>query len=282
MNLLYRLISFLAYSNSWIGLGAAAFLWQYYLIYDLECNWQLIGFAFFATVLTYTFQRYYKIISDGKTAGRRMLWMKENPNLIKGIMITSGLGCLPLLWGLSWSSYLLLFGCGLLSLFYVIKIPGKISRNLRDIPSLKIFLIGLVWAATSTLLPYLNQPAETVEVPWLFFIADFIFVAAITIPFDIRDIILDETEKKTIPQLLGERNSLWVASFMLVLNYALLLLTADQFLAFTLTALSLSIIFVRASSSDTGDIYFSFFIDGLLILQPTVVFMDLILLKNPI
>ena len=282
MNLLHRLISFLAYSNSWIGLGAAAFLWQYYLIYDLKCNWQLIAFAFFATVLTYTFQRYYKIVSDGKTGGRRMVWMKENPNLIKSIMIISGLGCLPLLWGMSWSSYLLLAGCGLLSLFYVIKIPGKIGRNLRDIPSLKIFLIGLVWAATSAILPHLNQPAETAEIPWLLFLADFIFVVAITIPFDIRDIILDESEKKTIPQLFGERNSLWVASFMLVVNYALLLLIADHFLALTLTALSPSIIFVRASTSDSDDIYFSFFIDGLLILQPLAVFVDLFLLKNTI
>lgn len=282
MSLLYRLISFLAYSNSWIGLGAAAFLWQYYLIYDLECNWLLIGFAFFATVLTYTFQRYYKIISEAKYGGRRMIWMKKNPNLIKGIMIVSGLGCLPFLFGMSWQSYLMLSACAVLSLFYVIKIPGKVSRNLRDIPSLKIFLIGLVWAATSTMLPYLNQPLETAEFPWLLFIADFIFIVAITIPFDIRDIILDETEKKTIPQLFGERNSLWLACVMLAVNYALLLLIADQFLALSLTALSLSIIFVRSSTSDTDDIYFSFFIDGLLILQPLFVFVDLVLIKQTI
>ncbi|MFT5823676.1 MAG: hypothetical protein ACI8ZM_004938 [Crocinitomix sp.] len=282
MTFLLRFISFLAYSNSWIGFGAAAFIWQYYLIYDLACNWQLITFAFFATVLTYTFQRYYKIISDTKQGGLRMVWMKENPNLIKGIMLVSGIGCLPFLLGMTLSSLFLLFTCGLLSLFYVIKIPGKIGRNLRDIPSLKIFLIGIVWAATSTFLPYLNEPAGTVEIPWLLFIADFVFVVAITIPFDIRDIILDESDKKTIPQLLGETKALWIAVIMLLVNYTLLILVVDSLLVLTLTCLSLSVIFVRASTKDSPDIYFSFFIDGLLILQPLFLFVDLSALKHAI
>jgi hypothetical protein len=277
---LFRFISFLAYSNSWIGFGAAALIWQYYLIDDLTCNWQLITFAFFATVLTYTFQRYYKIISDTKQGGLRMLWMKQNPNLVKGIMIVSVIGCLPFLLGMTLSSLFLLFACGVLSLFYVVKIPGKIGRNLRDIPSLKIFLIGIVWAATSTFLPYLNEPAETVGIPWLLFLADFIFILALTIPFDIRDIILDESNKNTIPQLLGEKKALWIAVIMLLANYALLTLIADSFLAFTLICLILSIIFVRASTKDAPDIYFSFFIDGLLILQPLFIFVDLLLLKQ--
>ncbi len=282
MNFLLRFISFLAYSNSWIGFGAAAFAWQYYVIYDVACDWRLISFTFFATVLTYTFQRYYKIISQANSAGRRMVWMKENPYLIKSIMAISTLGCVPFLLEATWTSLLLLFACGLLSLFYVIKIPGKIGRNLRDVPSLKIFLIGIVWAATSTFLPYLNQSVEVVEAPWLLFLADFIFVVAITIPFDIRDIILDESEKKTIPQLLGEKKSLWVASVILLVNYALLILVADQFLVASLIGLSLSIIFVRASTKDTPDIYFSFFVDGFLVLQPVLLYVDLVLLKQAI
>ncbi|NOQ74703.1 MAG: hypothetical protein GQ574_22005 [Crocinitomix sp.] len=282
MTFLLRFISFLAYSNSWIGLGAAALIWQYYFIYDLVCNWQLIAFVFFATVLTYTFQRYYKIISDTKQVGLRMVWMKRNPNLIKGILVVSALGCLPFLFSMTVTSLLLLFGCGVLSLFYVVKIPGKIGRNLRDIPSLKIFLIGIVWAATSAFLPYLNEPVGSVEIPWILFIADFLFVVGITIPFDIRDIILDESEKKTIPQLLGEKKALWIAVLMLMVNYALLTLIVDSPLMLSLTCLTLSIIFVRASTKDSPDIYFSFFIDGLLILQPILLFVDLLALKNAV
>lgn len=279
MKFIINFIKFLVYSNIWIGLGAAAFTWQFYLINHLNENWRVIGFAFFATVLTYTFQRFIKIKNRAK-GGNRLIWMKKNRSLVIAIMATAALGCFYTLYFFVPAAYFVLPISGLLSLFYIVKLPGRTKKSLRDIPSLKIFLIGLVWAATSTFLPYFNLVETDLEWPWLFFITNFLFVIAITIPFDIRDLEYDEAEKKTIPQLVGEQKALWISVVLLLINYPLLTLIADNPLIITLLSLSLGIILIRASHRNRDDLYFAFLIDGFLLLQPILIFLDMLTLKG--
>ena len=277
--MLLRFINFLVYSNTWIGLGAAAFTGQFYLINDMPFNWYVISFGFFATTLTYTFQRYVKIKNDSK-GGDRLEWMKRNPITVLSFMIVTTLGALWSLFYFEPESYIILPVLGILSLFYIVKIPGKMGRNLRDIPSLKIFLIGLVWAATSTLLPYYNALGINIELPWLLFLSNFIFIIGITIPFDIRDIDLDETEKKTIPQLFGPSKAIWIAIILLAINYFLLNYLTGELLPLTAIHLVLSILVIRATKVSSGDLYFAFLIDGFLISQALLIFLDCLILKG--
>jgi hypothetical protein len=135
-------LRFLVYSNLWIGLGAATLTWQYYLLTNQEINQSVILLAFFATMLTYTFQRYVKLINKSRAGGDRIEWMERNPLLVKAIMILSTAGCVHALLDISMVSFGILVLTGAMSLFYVVKIPGKVGKNLRDIPSLKIFLIA--------------------------------------------------------------------------------------------------------------------------------------------
>ena len=274
-----RLIKFLVYSNFWIGLGGAAFIWQYYLIYNLTADYWLIAFVFFATIFTYTFQRYIKILNRTHGGGNRLEWMEKNPILVKVILIVSALGCVYPFILMDPKLYFLLIGTGILSLFYIVKIPGKFGRNLRDIPSLKIFIIGLVWATTSSFLPYINQVDSSVEIPWVLFIADFLFIIAITIPFDIRDMQLDEVEKKTIPQVVGVKKAIGIAIFLLLLNVLFLYYLVGTILYFSIIGVVLSIILVQGCQKTKNDFYFSFFIDGLLLVQPLLIAADLLLLR---
>ncbi len=97
---------------------------------------------------------------------------------------------------------------------------------------------------------------------------------ALTIPFDIRDIDLDESEKKTIPQLVGEKNAIWISILLIVMSYPMLWLVARQSMIFTLFVIILGIIFIRGSYKHRGDLYFSFIIDGFLILLPLIIFLE--------
>ncbi|MBY0424525.1 MAG: UbiA family prenyltransferase, partial [Cytophagales bacterium] len=90
--------------------------------------------------------------------------------------------------------------------------------RLRDLPYMKIFSIAFVWSASTILLPMAKYPEYVAFGHWAgIFVERFVFVFAITIPFDIRD--MEEDRKsgiKTIPLLLGVKHSLLVANACLL------------------------------------------------------------------
>lgn len=275
MNYGTRFIQFITYSNCWIGLGAALFSLPFYLLEKLPPNYPFLVFVFFSTILTYTFQRHVKILTASRIDGDRIQWMKSNPILVKVILAISFLGSIYPLFYFSLNALLVLVFLGAISLFYVVKIPLLIKKNLRDIPSLKIFLIALVWAATGSFLPYLNADDTALKLPTFLFIINFIFIIALTIPFDIRDLDLDEAEKKTIPQLLGKKTAIWISIVLLLLHYGLQSWCFSTLLTWSAVSLSIAILLMAGNYRHRNDLYYSFLIDGLLILQPLLLWTDL-------
>lgn len=269
-----KFIQVIVYTNLWIGIGAAAITWQYYLIHSIPVNYNILSLAFFATVLTYTFQRYIKMINKTHGGGDRLNWMKAHPVLVRGILLATLVGTVVFLLKVQPITFVYLIISGLMSLFYVIKIPGVKGKSLRDIPTLKIFVIASVWAATGTFLPWMNDPVYPNNAPWLYFLIYFIFILAITLPFDIRDIYLDEAEKKTIPQRIGEMNTRILSILLLVGHLALIYLALGEWPILYTFFTGLSIFLILKSKSDTNDLYFSFVIDGLLILQGLTIFYE--------
>ena len=97
----------------------------------------------------------------------------------------------------------------------------KALFRLREIPGIKIFLISFVWSAVTILLPLVFSSGFYIKINMnliLMFVERFIFVFAITIPFDIRDMHADSLSGlKTIPLWLKERNSIQLANYCILL-----------------------------------------------------------------
>ena len=87
---------------------------------------------------------------------------------------------------------------GLASLAYSV-VPG-FSGGLRRVPWLKVPLIAGVWATATTLHP------EAAFEP-LLWVQRFIFIASLTLPFDIRDLAVDEHHIQTVASL---KSPAWV------------------------------------------------------------------------
>ena len=82
------------------------------------------------------------------------------------------------------------------------------TKSLRNISSLKIVVIALVWAGVTVLLPLLNADIFNFEKNQiLLFIQRFLFVITITLPFDIRDLEFDTKNLQTIPQKIGVKKT---------------------------------------------------------------------------
>ena len=146
--------------------------------------------------------------------------------------------------------------------------------GLRQIPGLKLFYIGLVWAMSCVLLPVAEAHHNGWLVPWSQ-VAElmgwvFLFVVAITIPFDVRDIYQDRHYGlKTLPVIFGVRTA-YVLCGVLLAIHLVWLLASDYALEIRLPLAVVSVtsaIVILWPTSRKGTYYYFLLLDGMLILQ---------------
>ena len=106
----------------------------------------------------------------------------------------------------SWKLLALTAVPALVSLFYPLSFqnPMRSFTSLRTVPGLKVLLIAGSWAYVTYLVPviYHDIPFFT---DWMEFGMRSLFIIALIIPFDIRDMQMDDHNMRTIPQIIGER-----------------------------------------------------------------------------
>lgn len=145
------------------------------------------------------------------------------------------------------------------------------KTGLRNIPGLKLLLIAGVWAASTVLLPILaTAEIQINKLQTLILLAQrFLFVAAITLPFDIRDIDQDKAYAlKTIPVQLGKQKT-WVLSQIFLASSIILLGLFSNFYGIAFLSHALVAAFagwlITRSGAQKNEYYYFLYLDGLLI-----------------
>jgi len=134
-------------------------------------------------------------------------------------------------------------------------------------------LIATSWSLLTTTVPLLNIGYSDVTLLALIFLERFLFVFAITIPFDIRDMEVDtSTGVRTLAHALGETRSKIVALFFLILSAAIAVALVTQgvyplelkwpYVVFFVITASL----IWLTKVDRGDYYYSGLLDGTMML----------------
>ncbi len=272
------------YSNVWISLGAAASVKQTELVLNMNSKGLLPLFAFFATVCVYNYQRVVKLYNKPSysVAGRNT-WLNRHRKIIQYWAILGAISCLGLSFLLNFDSLLLLSFGGFLSLFYVIRvIPTKRGFiTLRDIPYVKIYLIGLSWAILSVFFPLAFHKGidSIISISSIFiFLEKVLFILAITIPFDTRDLKYDELEKRTLPQILGVKRSNYLALFILLGSFlcsTILYLnncySTQIWIAFLFSCIYTGYLIFRTGESK-HELFYTGWLDGTISVQFVLVF----------
>lgn len=191
-----------------------------------------------------------------------------------GAAVIGGISLLPLIPRLISILWWILPIC----LLYVVPF-GYPNRyfGLRAIPTLKVPLVGLVWAVVTVILPGMaaDDPASE-PIIFFLFIQRFLFIMALTIAFDIRDSALDPPALRTIPQIFGDHIARWIAIGMVAIAIVISVFLAviekipDRPSMHLLPVIGMlfSTMLVHHSDRTRPEIYFGFFIDGMLILLP--------------
>jgi len=186
--ILKKLIDLILYSNLWIGLCAAAMCLQtqYILNNKVEWNW-LVGLIFLSTLFLYALHRIvgFKKIKNFKNIERYAVISNYRSHIII-YAVLAGIGAGVCFLKLSLQIQLSLFIPALISLGYAIPfVSGK--KRLRDFNYIKIFLIAIVWSWVTVLLPAIEIDKIWTPEIWMVAAERSLFIFAICLPFDIRD-----------------------------------------------------------------------------------------------
>ncbi|MBK8504535.1 MAG: UbiA family prenyltransferase [Saprospiraceae bacterium] len=275
MSILRKTIDLFLYGNFLIALCAASLAYQVFLL-DHHFSWYTPYpfFIFFATLFLYSAHRIIGFTKLGRThPNRRMSVIIEFQLHIIIYAVISFTAMLAICCQLSFKVIENLLFPGLLALLYVLPIFNN-QKRIRDLPYVKLFIIGLVWTWVCVVIPLKDENINLSGQHWLIIIEKCLFIIAITIPFDIRDLRIDQLhEIKTIPTILGPKKSIILSITLLLLawmgmsfNYLLLNLNYGVWLALSISYL-FSMVVVGVSKEGSHDYYFSGLLDGSILLQ---------------
>jgi len=227
MNRLKALFRFYVNASIHVALSVVALTAFTILIYDIKLDFQLLGFIFFSTITAYNFVKYAPI---AKLYHRRLT---DQLKQIQFFSVFCFVGLCISAFYINIQTIVVCLILGLMTLFYAIPVGRS---NLRGIPVLKVFVIALIWATTSFILPFLSEGRDIFQMSsfwYLDFIERFIWVVLLMIPFEIRDFRYDQKYLKTLVSVFGVQNIKWISIVVL------LVLTLHKLIYFNLNEIGL-------------------------------------------
>lgn len=258
-----------------------------YLLLSLPVDYTVLGILGCATLALYNFSMILaKPQHPEASPFRRVRWVFRHE---WSLWVWTGVALVTaLVLGLQLHvpSFILLGVMGAMGLAYnlpIVRVVGERRRaGLRQITGLKLFYIGVVWVMSSVLLPVAEAYHDdfTILWPqvWQLMVWVFLFVVAITIPFDIRDIYQDRYYGlKTIPVLFGERKALTLSSVMLAVQMGWVWFSSyplDIRLALVIAS-GLCLCFILFPPIKKNEYYYFLFLDGTMLLQFIAVWLAL-------
>lgn len=266
-------LQFLGETNIFISITAALSSFSAFAFFGFPGSSNLSLAIFFSSLFTYNAQR---LIGD--------LQKRETfRNAKKGLSILAFLAAPFFIFQLGVWQIAVLAIAGAISLGYALPvIPGKSGlQSLRKIPRLKIWLIAVVWILVIAVVPLIDISQEHGSIGMvassLYMAQQGLLVLALTIPFDVRDLEVDDADQKTLPMVLGVRRSLRLAQVLIAfftipafICYYLDYCSFWVFLAQVVVA-AIGFLLIPKARKKASSLFFLIILDGLLLLQAVLV-----------
>lgn len=271
MAFLKRFFDLILFGNIYVALGAVCLAQSTIIQLGLPNLRHYFALLFFSTLFIYNLQRvFYRPQTNDNLHSVRRKWIFENQFVVKTLCCIGFLGTCISLFYFDIRILIYLLPLFLLSIAYFIPF-----LKLRKNAWFKLLTLVTVWTISTAVVPMLLNNYEVFTKNNLLHICvRFSFMLAICIPFDLRDIKIDKADKvSTMPHLLGENKTRWLAAlcmiiycFLIILEFEWLILNTKIFISLLLSAL-LNGILVVMSSSQRSEYFYVAAMDGTMILQ---------------
>lgn len=265
MALLKQIFNFYIDSSIHVALAVFALSWVTLLEFGIPYDRAVLYFIFFASITGYNFVKYFGLARFHHRSLTN--WLK----LIQVFSLMCFIGMCYFALKLELISLVVILGFGVVTFLYAIPfLPNKIlydkHKNLRNVSGLKVYIIALVWAGVTVVLPILNNhvPLDTNVVVTGF--QRFVFVTVLMFPFEIRDLNYDSLKLATIPQQIGIKNTKMVGVLLLMLFFLLEFLKPQLNVEHTVSLLItmfVTLMFLIFANRNQGRYYSSFWVEGI-------------------
>lgn len=268
------------YGNVYVALPITLFtISTYFLLGQEKIDWELIGFIGSSTLFLYPFHRLLSLYRiDSKFYSKRLKRVAPFKNILILTSLIGGVLTFFFAIKLEYHVFLTIIPAGVISIGYsipIVPLNGKWLR-LRDFPGVKVLFIGIIVSWITYMIPVVAMGSTITRIEILEFILRILFIVAITLPFDIRDIKLDDKEGvQTIPILIGIPNTMNLIYGLLCLygmgHVVLWMMIPSPILGISsllLLCVSLfSILIIRLGQPFENSFYNAFLIEGTMVLQ---------------
>lgn len=265
MSLLKQLFNFYLNSSVHVALSVVSLTFITIEEFRVATDYTVLFFVFFASITGYNFVKFFGI---ARWHYRRLA------NWLKVIQIFSFFCFLFMCYFMLQLEFkVLLFLSIFATITFLYAIPFLPKRfymdsnhNLRDISGLKVYIIGIVWAGVTVVLPLLNNDLAITADVILTAIQRFVFVIALMLPFEIRDLAFDNFKLATIPQKIGVKQTkimgLLLMMLFLFLEFFKNEVVAVNFMVLTLVTF-ITIGFIGFSKVHNSSYYSAFWVESI-------------------
>lgn len=276
-------IHFVADSNLWIAFCVFGFIAQSFIIYNVPIeksdSWYLL-FSFCNTYIIYNLHRIITIPpKEVETLSGMHGFIAKQKKWVYATIILSAVIAIFCLFFISWQSIIVLAVLGTIAVFYTFPLPFGI--RLRDFGILKPFIVAIVWSFVAVCVPLASYIADDMLNIGLLWLNRFLFIVAITIPFDVRDLKFDKVNLKygTIPMKIGKLRTYWLSQGLLMISALPLLVvlfleqTIEAYLIPLLMWYLITSSIIRynlKSKTEISEYQYTFWLDGTMALGYTL------------
>ena len=269
--MLYRPV---VWGNLWVAMGAAGLAVATCVSLGFEVRWPMVWLLFAATLIVYHADR---LLPGGRTTtvdatelSPRRQWLRTHRRVLMVEAAVAGGACLVLLPWVERAAVAVLLPGAMLALLYNVPISlGRRRVVLRELPLLKPLLIAAVWSLATVPAVAVDAGASLVELKvWWVTAERLLFLLAITLPFDLRDLHHDRRAGLvTLPWIVGVDLTRWL-SILVLMGFVLLVMVRNgsDLPALLLTAAWTAPLLWLARPT-RPEWFFVFLLDGTMVLQ---------------
>ncbi len=230
MQLASKIFQFYVNASIHVAIAVCSLVGVTMLEYDLKFSDKIWGFVFFGTITGYNFVKY---------AGIASIHRKRLKDSLKSNQLFSFLSFFGMIFFGAQLSVKVLIATAIFAAFtFFYAVPLMKYKSLRSLGGIKIFIVAMVWAGVTVIIPMVAAGITLNMDCWITFFQRFLIVIALTLPFEIRDLQYDIASLQTLPQILGLKKTKILG---IVLLFGVLLLDGfkDEFTYQNFTSLIL-------------------------------------------
>lgn len=265
MKVLKTVLDFYITSSIHVAFAVYALSWITLLQMNLPYDKNVLFFIFFATITGYNFVKFFGL---AKFHHRSLTaWLK----IVQIVSFICFLLMVYFIFQLKFKTITVILVLAILTFLYAIPlVPRRFfldkKQKLRSIGGLKVYIIAIVWAGVTVILPLLNADYDISATVLLMLLQRFLFVLALMLPFEIRDLKYDDLKLATIPQKIGVKRTKYMG-FLLVLGVTVLELFIkpnDAKALLTVVCIAIiSSIFIYFSKINQSQYYSGLFVEAI-------------------